>query len=414
MAQAPAASSPVRLNPLERRATAGLAGIFGLRMLGMFIILPVFALYAEHLPGGDNRLLIGVALGTYGLTQALLQIPFGWLSDRWGRKRVIYLGLTLFALGSFLAAVATDLPWIIAGRTLQGAGAISAAVIALLADLTRDSVRTKAMAMVGMTIGLTFGLSLIAGPGLSRWIGVPGIFALTGLLALAAMLVVRTIVPEPIAGTRNDDRQVRGQEFATVLRDGSLQRLNFGIFALHAALMSLFVQVPFALRDNGLAPEHHWQVYLGVLVGSFVLIFPAFTQADRADRGKPIFIGAVAVLLLGQTLLALQLSSLHGLIAALLIFFAGFNLLEAKLPAMVSRFAPPEVKGTAIGVYSGVQFLGMFVGGAVGGWLAEHVAPAAVFWFGAALTLAWLALSVSMPSHPAYNTQSFVKPMGES
>lgn len=412
MAQASAASPNFGLDPQERRATAGLAAIFGLRMLGMFIILPVFALYAEGLPGGDNRLLIGMALGTYGLTQALLQIPFGWASDRWGRKRMIYLGLGLFAAGSFLAAAASDLYWIIAGRTLQGAGAISAAVIALLADLTRDSVRTKAMALIGMTIGATFALSLVAGPALSRWIGVPGIFALTGLLALAAILVVKGVVPDPVHANR--ERQVRGKEFSAVLTNGPLLRLNYGIFALHAALMSLFVQVPFALRDNGLPEARHWQVYLGVLIVSLLLIFPLFSQADRADRSKPIFVAAVALLLGGQILLGAQIQSLAGLIAALLVFFAAFNLLEAKLPAMVSRYAPPEVKGTAIGVYSGVQFLGMFAGGAVGGWLAEHVAPAAVFWFGAGLSAVWLALSVSMPGQPAYATQSLAKPMGES
>lgn len=413
MAHASAAAPSARLNPLERRATLGLAGIFGLRMLGMFIILPVFALFAETLPGGDNRTLIGIALGTYGLTQALLQIPFGWLSDRWGRKRMIYFGLALFALGSFVAAWSDSLIAIMVGRTLQGAGAISAVVIALLADLTRDSVRTKAMALVGMTIGLTFGLSLIAGPALNRWIGVPGIFAMTGVLALAAMLVVNVVVPDPESGTQNSDRQVRANEFALVLRDRALQRLNFGIFALHAGLMSLFLHVPLALRDHGLAPEHHWQVYLGVLITSFVLIFPALTRADRADLSKPIFLGAVAVLLLGQVLLALEWGALPGLVGALLVFFAGFNLLEAKLPALVARFAPPAAKGTAIGVYSGVQFLGMFVGGAVGGWLAEHVSAAALYWFGAALSASWLLFAISMPNAPA-GAQTLIKPMGES
>lgn len=414
MAQHLAASPTTRLDPQERRATAGLAGIFGLRMLGMFIILPVFALYAETVPGGENRAVIGIALGTYGLTQALLQIPFGWMSDRWGRKPIIYLGLALFALGSFLAAAATDLYWIVAGRTLQGAGAISAAVLALLADLTRDEVRTKAMGLIGMTIGLTFGLSLVAGPMLNHWIGVPGIFALTGLLALAAIALVRFGVPNPPPGRMSQERQVRGNEFTAVLGDGSLQRLNFGIFSLHAALMALFVQVPFALRDAGLAADRHWLVYLGVLTASFLLVFPLFAQADRRVRTKPIFLGTIALLLSGQILLAAQPASLTGMIIALLVFFAAFNLLEAKLPAMISRFAPAEVKGTAIGVYSGVQFLGMFVGGAVGGWLAEHVSAAAVFWFGALLTLIWLLLSFSMPAQPAYNAHILAKPMGES
>jgi len=394
-------SASARMTPNERRATTSLAGIFGLRMLGMFIILPVFALYAETLPGGDSHTLVGIALGAYGLTQALLQVPFGWASDRFGRKPTIVAGLVVFAVGSFVAAWAPDIWWTIVGRLLQGAGAISAAVIALTADLTRHEVRTRAMAVIGMTIGATFALSLILGPVLKPWIGVPGIFVLTGVLALGAIAVLKRGVPEP------DPVHVHAREpglaaFRKVLADGQLLRLNYGIFALHALLMALFVEVPLALRDAGLAPESHWKVYLPVMVASVILMLPALRAADRPARSKSVFVGAVLVLGAGQAILAFSGTSFAVLVAGLVVFFAAFNLLEATLPSLVSKFAPPAQKGTATGVYSSVQFLGTFLGATAGGWLAQHVGHASVFVFGIALTLVWLAVSASMSAPPAY------------
>ncbi len=304
---AAATAAAVRMTPTERRATAGLAGIFGLRMLGMFIVLPVLALYAETLPGGRDHTLVGLALGAYGLTQAVLQVPFGWASDRWGRKPVIIAGLVIFALGSFIAAWAPTILWTIVGRTVQGAGAISAAVIALTADLTRDTVRSRAMAAIGMTIGATFALSLVVAPALTPVIGVPGIFVLTGVLALGAIVLLLRMVPDPGAPPRPQDTPA---QWKRVLADRDLLRLNYGIFALHAALMALFVQVPFMLRDNGIAAARHWLVYLPVLAASVALMMPALWQADRPGRGKPVFVGAVAVLLAGQVLLALAGASL--------------------------------------------------------------------------------------------------------
>lgn len=392
---APAAK--VRMTPAERRATAGMASIYGLRMLGMFIVLPVLALYAETLPGGRDHTLVGLALGAYGLTQAILQVPFGWASDRWGRKPVIAVGLVIFALGSFIAAWAPDIGWTIVGRTVQGAGAISAAAIALTADLTRSEVRTRAMAMIGMTIGATFALSLIAGPALTAVIGVPGIFVVTGILALGAIALLQHAVPRPPAPIARSDTP--GQ-WRRVLTDRQLLRLNYGIFALHAALMALFVQVPFMLRDNGVAAERHWLVYLPVLVASVLLMWPAMMQADRPARSKPVFMGAVAVLFAGQLLFALAGHSLAVTIAALVVFFAAFNLLEATLPSLISKFAPADLKGTASGVYSAVQFLGTFVGAVAGGWLSQRYGPAAVFGFCLALTALWLAVSTSMSAPP--------------
>ncbi|MEO8304693.1 MAG: MFS transporter [Betaproteobacteria bacterium] len=393
----------------ERRATVGLAGIFGLRMLGMFIVLPVLALYAEALPGGRDHALVGLALGAYGLTQAVLQIPFGWASDRWGRKPVIVAGLVIFALGSFIAAWAPTIAWTIVGRTVQGAGAISAAVIALTADLTRDAVRSRAMAAIGMTIGATFALSLILAPVLAPLIGVPGIFVMTGVLALAAVAVLRYAVPDAAAPPPRLDTSA---QWKRVLADRELLRLNYGIFALHAALLALFVQVPFMLRDNGIEPARHWLVYLPVLVASVVLMWPALMQADRPSRGKPIFVGAVLLLFVGQALLAAAGTSLPLTIAALVVFFTAFNLLEATLPSLVSKFAPPGIKGTAVGVYSSVQFLGTFVGAAGGGWLSQwHGAPA-VFGFCLALTAVWVMVSASMAAPPVYNEGTYS--MGET
>ena len=406
---AAATAAAVRMTSTERRATAGLAGIFGLRMLGMFIVLPVLALYAETLPGGRDHTLVGLALGAYGLTQAVLQVPFGWASDRWGRKPVIIAGLVIFALGSFIAAWAPTILWTIVGRTVQGAGAISAAVIALTADLTRDTVRSRAMAAIGMTIGATFALSLVVAPALTPVIGVPGIFVLTGVLALGAIVLLLRMVPDPAAPTRPRDTPA---QWKRVLVDRDLLRLNYGIFALHAALMALFVQVPFMLRDNGVAAARHWLVYLPVLAASVVLMLPALWQADRPGRGKPVFVGAVVVLFTGQVLLALADASLPMTLVALVVFFTGFNLLEATLPSLVSKFAPPTVKGAATGVYSSVQFLGAFVGAAAGGWLSQWHGAAAVFGFGLVLTAIWLAVSATMSAPPAFNQGNYS--MGET
>jgi MFS family permease len=407
----PAEPPPTRtpMSTAERRATTGLAGIYGLRMLGMFIVLPVLAIHAETLPGGRDHALVGLALGAYGLTQAILQIPFGWASDRWGRKPVIVTGLLIFAAGSFLAAWAPTIGWTIAGRSLQGAGAISAAIIALTADLTRDAVRTRAMAAIGMTIGATFALSLVAGPALMALIGVPGIFVLTGILAFAAIGVLHRVVPTPPVEPPRSD--TAGQ-WRRVLADGQLLRLNYGIFALHAALMALFVQVPFMLRDNGVPPGSHWLVYLPVLVASVLLMWPGMLHADRPGRGKLVFVLAVGTLLVGQLLLGLAGKSLPVLIAALIVFFTAFNLLEATLPSLISKYAPVALKGTAAGVYSSVQFLGAFAGAAAGGWLSQRHGSGAVFGFCLLLTAVWLAASSSMSAPPGAGRATYS--MGET
>lgn len=400
------------MTPQELRASFGLAGIFGLRMLGMFIILPVFALYAAKLPGGSSHTMVGIALGAYGLTQACLQVPFGWLSDRWGRKRTIYLGLLIFALGSFIAALAHDINMVILGRIIQGAGAISAAVIALAADLTRDDQRTKAMAIIGMTIGGTFALSMAAGPVLDRIMGVPGIFALTGFLAIAALLVVRVIVPNPLQVALHK-APVQQASLKSVLRDTQLLRLNFGIFALHGILMALFVVVPFALQAH-LPAGSHWRVYLPVMLGAIVFMLPPMLLAERRGLQKPVFVGAVTVLIGALALLMFSDRGLPALVVGLLVFFAAFNLLEATLPSMISKRAPAGAKGTAIGVYSSVQFIGTFVGAASGGWLSQHYGTPAVFGFCGTLAIAWLLLAFGMRVPQSLETRRYQLPRSDA
>jgi MFS family permease len=396
-----------QLSRIERRAVLGLSGIFGLRMLGMFLILPVFALYARELPGGDDHFMVGLALGAYGLTQALLQIIFGMASDRYGRKPVIVLGLLLFVAGSVVAALADTLMGVLIGRVIQGAGAISAAVTALLADLTREEHRTKAMASIGATIGLVFAVSLVAAPVLDRAIGVAGMFWMMGALAFAAIAVVVWVVPNPPASRFHADAEVARASLGRVLRNVDLARLDYGIFALHAAQMALFVAVPVLLTEAGLDKAAHWKVYLPVLLGSFVVMLPAIIAGEKRGKLKPVFVGAVALLMFGQIGFALWSDSLTGLVAALFAYFVAFNLLEASLPSLISKLAPADAKGTAMGVYNTAQALGVAAGGAVGGWLAEHHGFPAVFMFCAVLVGVWLAVAAGMRTPPAVRTRLF-------
>jgi len=377
----------------ETRAGASLAAIFGLRMLGLFLILPVFAVHAPHYAGGDNLTLVGIALGAYGLTQAILQIPFGMASDRWGRKPVIYAGLVIFAAGSFLAAGAQDIWTAIAGRALQGAGAISSVVVALAADLTREQHRTKTMAMIGSMIGFTFALSLVAAPVLYRLIGMPGLFALIGSLSLAAIWVVRVLVPDSPA------RAQAGAEVTATwdaILHPELLRLNLGIFVLHLVLYAMFVVLPPMVVQAGLALSSHWQLYLPVVLASFVFMVPPILYADRRNRPKPVLLGAVALLLVVEAGAAMTGVTMTGLAVLLFAFFVAFNVLEALLPALISRLAPANARGTAIGVYNTTQTLGLFFGGLLGGWIAENYGPSPVFAVCAALVALWLAAAIGM------------------
>jgi MFS family permease len=379
------------MSPAERRAGASLAAIFGLRMLGLFLILPVFAVGAGQLAGGDNLTLVGIALGAYGLTQAVFQIPFGAASDRWGRKPVIVAGLLLFAAGSIVAAVAHDMQTVIVGRVLQGAGAISAAVTALAADLTREQHRTKVMAMIGSSIGLVFAGSLVAAPLLYAAVGLSGIFWLTGLLSLAAIGLVLFVVPAapPVP------RAVGGM--GQVLKDGQLMRLNLGVFALHIMQTAMWVTVPAALAASGQLPTaEHWKVYLPAVLVSFVLMVPAVIVAEKRNAMKPIFLAAIALLLVVQLGLHFFGAGLWPLALWLTLFFVAFNVLEATQPSWISRIAPPHAKGTALGIYNTLQSIGLFLGGALGGWLAQHHGAGAVSLFCAGLAVVWLAASAGL------------------
>jgi MFS family permease len=388
----------------EKRAVFGLAGVYGFRMLGLFLILPVFALFAEGLPGA-TPLLTGLAVGIYGLTQALLQIPFGLLSDRIGRKPVIFGGLLLFALGSVVAASADDVWMVILGRAVQGSGAIAAAVMALAADLTREENRTKAMATIGMTIGLSFMVAMMAGPVLGRLIGVSGIFWLTAVLALLGVALVGLVVPTPTRSCVHRDAEPIPAMFRRVLADGELLRLDLGIFSLHLILTALFLSVPLVLRDLGLEPLQHSTLYLPVMLGSIAAMVPFVILAERRGLMKPVFLGAVAALAVAQFALGLFSSQFWGFVAALTLFFTAFNLLEATLPSLISKVAPVDAKGTAMGVYSTSQFAGAFVGGMVGGWVHQQFGLIAVFQAGALVAAAWLLSALGMRKPGRYTSR---------
>ena len=397
------------MTPLEIRSSLSLASIYGLRMLGMFLILPIFAIYAEGLPGSPSAFQVGLALGAYGLTQALFQLPFGMLSDRYGRKNIIYIGLLLFALGSFVSGYSDDINIIILGRAIQGAGAISAAITALVADLTRDEHRTKAMAMIGATIGITFALSLVGAPVLNRLIGVPGIFMLTGFLSLSAILVVRFVVPTPLNINASKTLKEPAPPFKSILKNKELSRLNFGIFALHAAQMAMFIVVPIALATSGgMDVNQHWKVYLPVLLTSFVFMVPIIIVSEKFNKSKLVFISSIFLMLIAQLMFGILINVFWGLVASLFVYFVAFNVLEASLPSLISKIAPPSAKGTAIGVYNTCQSLGVFFGGLLGGFLADFGGSFSVFSFCAILMTLWVGFAFSMKAPPAIKTLMFM------
>ncbi|SMC24485.1 Predicted arabinose efflux permease, MFS family [Andreprevotia lacus DSM 23236] len=397
------------MNPIELRASLGLAGLYALRMLGMFLILPVFAVYAGHLPGGDNHALVGFAFGAYGLTQALLQLPFGMWSDRAGRKKVIYIGLLLFAVGSVMCALADHIVWLIVGRAVQGAGAISAAITAMLADLTREEHRTKAMAMIGGSIATTFAVSLVAAPKLAEWIGLPGIFALTAVLAVAALIGVHQVIPNPTVTRHHSDAEADTRRLPAVLRHPQLMRLNYGVFALHAAQMAMFTVMPLLLKQiGGLSVAHHWWVYLPVVLVGFVFMVPAVIVGEKRRKLKPVFLFAIALMLVAQLGMTLWLPSLTAIVLWLAIYFIAFNILEATQPSLISKIAPSDAKGTAMGVYNTCQSASMAVGAALAGWLYQHFqSPVPVFALCSALVGIWLLVAWGMQPPLPVKTRMF-------
>lgn len=379
----------------EKRATWSLASIYALRMLGLFLILPVLSLFAEQLEG-STPFLMGLAVSIYGLTQVVLQIPFGILSDRYGRKHIIVIGMLLFFVGSVVAATSTTIYGVLIGRAIQGSGAIAATVMALVADLTQEVHRTKAMALIGASIGVSFGVAIIAGPIVAGLIGVSGLFWLIAVLSIVAILVVIYVVPNPEKSKVHRDAELVPSQLSNVIKDPELLRLDYGIFVLHLILTASFVVVPLLMRDAGLLPAEHWMVYLPVFVISMAAMIPFIILAEKKRKMKAVFIGAIATIVLADLGLMGTHDSLTGIIVFLWLFFTGFNLLEASLPSLISKTVPGDLKGTAMGIYSSAQFLGAGIGGAAGGWCYGQFGAPAVFLMCALAALSWLLLSLSM------------------
>lgn len=381
---------------IERRATLSLASVMSLRMIGLFMILPVFSLYAHTLEGA-TPFLIGLGMGIYGLTQGIFQIPFGMLSDHIGRKKVIVAGLLIFAIGSILAAVTDSMIGMIIARALQGAGAVGSTIIALIADLTDAKHRTKAMALIGMTIGLSFAGAFVLGPVLMPWIHVSGIFWLAAVFSAIAIAILIFIVPNPTAQTWHADAEPELNQFSRLLMHPQLAQLYFGIGVLHAILTASFVVIPISLQQYaGLTVSHQWWVYLPVLLIAFSLAVVGIVIAEKKRRLKGFYLIGIGLLSLAEILLWIFADHLWISVISLLLFFTGFSLLEAFLPSLVSRTAPPARKGTALGIYSCSQFLGIFVGGSVGGWLYGTFQLTDVYLFCLVLTLLWVIIAFKM------------------
>ena len=383
-----------KMTATELRGSLSLAGVLFLRMLGLFLILPVFSLYARNLTDA-TPMLVGLAFGIYGLTQASLQIPFGMLSDKLGRKPVIFAGLLIFAAGSLIASTADSIWVMMLGRAIQGAGAISAALMALAADLTRIEQRTKIMALIGISIGFAFSLAFVAGPVLDAMIGVSGIFLFSAILAVLAMIVLYLVVPDPQHSSFHSDAEVSLSMLGSVIKNHNLLKLDIGIFVLHTVLMANFIVVPLALQDfAGLTSSHHWQVYLPVLIVSVILMAPAIILGERSNKSGSIFKGAVLILVFSQIGFYLWHDSIMVLAAMLLVFFTGFNYLEASLPSLISKLATNNTKGTALGVYASSQFIGTFTGGLIGGIIHEYYGLPVVFVFGSIMALVWFLMTL--------------------
>lgn len=384
----------------EKKATWSLASVYALRMLGLFMILPVLPLFAEQLEGSTPAL-IGLAMGIYGLPQVLLQIPFGLLSDKFGRKKIILIGLSLFFIGSVIAALSSTIYGVLIGRAFQGAGAVSAVVMALVADLTQEVHRTKAMAMIGASIGASFGIGMVAGPIISGFGGVQMVFAATAVLTLLAMLSVLYVVPNPQKSKLHRDAEFVPEQAMSALKNPDLLRLDYGIFVQHLLLMAIFVVVPSLMRQAGLQAGQEWQVYLPVFATSMAVMIPFIILAEKKRKMKAVFLGAVAVLALSTLGLSFLHDDLISIIGFLWVFFCGFNLLEATLPSLISKTAPADLKGTAMGAYSSSQFMGLFLGGALGGWFNGRYGVTAVFLFCAVMAFSWFLVSLTM-KQPRY------------
>ncbi|CRY73196.1 MFS transporter [Yersinia pseudotuberculosis] len=388
-----------KMTPLELRATWGLGTVFSLRMLGMFMVLPVLTTYGMALSGASEAL-IGIAIGIYGLSQAIFQIPFGLLSDRIGRKPMIIGGLLVFALGSIIAALSDSIWGIILGRALQGSGAIAAAVMALLSDLTREQNRTKAMAFIGVSFGVTFAMAMVLGPIVTHAFGLQALFWGIAILALLGIVITLTVVPSANSHVLNRESSMVKGSVSKVLHNSRLLKLNFGIMCLHILLMSSFVALPQMMANAGLAPAQHWVVYLVTMLVSFAAVVPFIIYAEMKRRMKQVFMGCVAVLFIAEVVLWFAGQDLWIIIAGVQLFFIAFNVMEAILPSLISKESPAGYKGTAMGIYSTSQFIGVAIGGGLGGWIFGLEGADMVFAAGAIIALVWFAVSATMQEPP--------------
>jgi MFS family permease len=389
----------VRLNSLEKRAAVSLALIFSMRMLGLFMLMPILAVYGQELEG-VSPLWIGLAIGAYGLTQALFQIPMGWLSDRFGRRPIIIFGLIIFAIGSVLAGVAESIEMVTLGRAIQGMGAIASAVLALASDVTREEQRPKVMAVIGMCIGMSFAVALILGPMIANTFGLSGVFYVTAVMALAGIVIVLTLVPVSYTQSNSGEVTASKGNLLSMLVNPQLMRLDFGVLVLHWMMTSIFVAYPVLLSDTGLNINDHWQVYLPVLLLSFVFMVPMIIIAAKKGIEKPMFLAAIIMVILASFAMMVS-ESLWPLVITVFIFFIGFNFLEASLPAHVSRLAPAGQKGTAMGVYSSSQFLGAFLGGVSGGYIVGEFGFVYLFAANGVIALLWLIMALGMKLPPS-------------
>ncbi|AHK20157.1 membrane protein [Yersinia similis] len=388
-----------KMTPLELRATWGLGTVFSLRMLGMFMVLPVLTTYGMALSGASEAL-IGIAIGIYGLSQAIFQIPFGLLSDRIGRKPMIIGGLLVFALGSIIAALSDSIWGIILGRALQGSGAIAAAVMALLSDLTREQNRTKAMAFIGVSFGVTFAMAMVLGPIVTHAFGLQALFWGIAVLALLGIVITLAVVPSADNHVLNRESSMVKGSVSKVLHNSRLLKLNFGIMCLHVLLMSSFVALPQMMANAGLAPAQHWIVYLVTMLISFAAVVPFIIYAEIKRRMKQVFMGCVAVLFIAEVVLWFAGQDLWIIIAGVQLFFIAFNVMEAILPSLISKESPAGYKGTAMGIYSTSQFIGVAIGGSFGGWIFGLEGADMVFAAGAIIALVWFAVSATMQEPP--------------
>ncbi len=387
--------STTGLNKIEKKAAFSLATVFGLRMLGLFMILPVFAIYGEQLTG-YSPIWLGLAIGAYGLTQAMLQIPMGMLSDKYGRKPIILGGLVVFLLGSVVAAMSDTIYGVVFGRALQGMGAIASAILALAADITREDQRPKVMATIGMFIGLSFAAAMVIGPIVAQSFGLSGLFWLTAILSIFAMLMIQFMVPHTVNKAPKGDNVALPEQLRKLIKDSQLSRLNSGVFVLHMALTACFITLPKQFVASGLALEQHWQLYLPALLGSFFLMVPFMIFAMKKQKEKQMFTAAVLLLALALSLLWYLPLGFWSLVVLVIMFFTAFNYLEATMPSILSRIAPAGVKGSAMGIYSSSQFLGAFTGGVVGGAIASNFGEQSIFLVMAVLCIVWAVLTLGM------------------